>query len=128
MLITAVYIPPDADANIALAQLHEVISKQQSTDPETVHIIAGDFNHANLKVVFPKFYQHVKCATRGEKTLDKVYTNIKLAYKARPLAHLGQSDHVSILIVAYTSIRKGAPITTRTVKTSRLHATADQSP
>ena len=41
VLITAVYIPPDADANIALAQLHDVISKQQSMDPEAVHIIAG---------------------------------------------------------------------------------------
>ena len=78
MLITAVYIPPDADANIALAQLHDVIRKQQSMEPETVTIIAGDFNHANLKVVLPKFYQHVKCATRGEKTLDKVYIYIPI--------------------------------------------------
>ena len=124
MLITAVYIPPDADANIALAQLHDVISKQQSMDPEAVHIIAGDFNHVNLKVVLPKFYQHIKCATRGEKTLDKVYTNIKLAYIARPLAHLGKSDHVSILLIpAYTPIRKSAPITTRTVKTWHADST-----
>ena len=51
VLITAVYIPPDADVNMALAQLHDVIRKQQSMEPETVTIIAGDFNHANLKVV-----------------------------------------------------------------------------
>ena len=42
-------------------------------DPEAVHIIAGDFNHANLKVILPKFYRHIKCATRGEKTLDKAF-------------------------------------------------------
>ena len=42
------------------AYFHDVISKPQSTDPEAVHIIAGDFNH----VVLPKFYQHVKCAVK----------------------------------------------------------------
>ena len=77
VLITAVYIPPDANASAALSQLHDTISSQQSLYPEAVHIIAGDFNHANLKVVLPRLYQHVTCATRGDTTLDKVYTNIK---------------------------------------------------
>ncbi|KAF7647947.1 hypothetical protein LDENG_00164230 [Lucifuga dentata] len=86
--------------------------------PEAVHIIAGDFNQADLKAVLPKFYQHVKCATRGENTLDKVYFNIKLGFRAKPLPHLGQSDHMSLfLIPAYTPLSKSAPVTSRTVNT-----------
>ncbi len=72
-MLTAVYIAPDANASSAIGYLHDTISNQQSMYAEAVHIIAGDFNHANLKAVLPKFHQHVKCATRGENTLDKVY-------------------------------------------------------
>ena len=60
VLITAVYIPPDANANIALRLLHSSICSQQSKYPDAVFIIAGDFNHADLKAVLPKFHQHVK--------------------------------------------------------------------
>ncbi len=52
--------------------------------PDGFFIIAGDFNHANLKTVLPKFYQHVNFATRGNNTLDFVYTTVKHAYKAEP--------------------------------------------
>ncbi|KAK3519478.1 hypothetical protein QTP70_031483 [Hemibagrus guttatus] len=99
IMITAVYIPPDANANLAIGHLHASICSQQCTYPDAVHIIAGDFNHADLKAVLPKFYQHVKCATRGANTLDKVYSTIKLGYRARPLPHLGQSDHMSLLLI-----------------------------
>ncbi|KAK3548144.1 hypothetical protein QTP70_004852 [Hemibagrus guttatus] len=59
----------------------------------------------------------VKCATRGANTLDKVYSNIKLGYRARPLPHLGQSDHMSLLLIpAYASLRKTAPTITKSVK------------
>ena len=49
----------------------------------TVYIVAGDFNHADLKVALPKLHQLVKWATIGANTLDKVYTNIKLGYRAK---------------------------------------------
>ena len=55
VFITAVYIAPDANASTALALLHESISAQQNKYPDAVHIIAGDFNHVNLKTVLPKF-------------------------------------------------------------------------
>ncbi len=75
--------------------------------PEAIHIVAGNFNHANLKVVLPKFHQHIKCATRGANTLDKAYSNIKRGFRAKQLPHLGQSDHMSLLLIpAYTPLRK----------------------
>ena len=117
VMVTAVYIPPDANAKSALSHLYNAISLKQNTYPEAVHVIAGDFNHADLKVVLPKFYQHIKCATRGENTLDKAYSNIKHGYRATQLPHLGLSDHMSLLLLpAYTPLKKKAP-TTKTIKT-----------
>ena len=67
-IVTAAYIPPDANAAFAMKELHNAISKQQTLTPEAAFIVAGDFNHSNLKSVLPKFRQHVSCPTRGDKT------------------------------------------------------------
>ncbi|KAI3376596.1 hypothetical protein L3Q82_016467 [Scortum barcoo] len=83
-IITAAYIPPDADAKAAMNGLYEAISKQQTAYPEAAFNVAGDFNHSNLKTVLPKFHQHVSCQTRGDKTLDHVYTNIVGALHSNP--------------------------------------------
>ncbi|KAF7700486.1 hypothetical protein HF521_003444 [Silurus meridionalis] len=72
IVVTAVYIPPDANAKLAMEELHAAISKQQSTHPEGAIIVAGDFNHSNLKSVLPKFHRNVSCSTRGDKTLDQI--------------------------------------------------------
>ena len=65
----AVYLPPqtDADTKTALSQLYKEISKQETTHPEAVLLVARDFNTGKLKSVLPNLYQHVKCATRGKK-------------------------------------------------------------
>lgn len=69
-VVTAAYIPPDANAKIAMKEPYSAISKQQTLHPEAAYIVAGDFNHSNLKTVLPKFHQNVSCPTRGEKILD----------------------------------------------------------
>ena len=56
VMVTAVYIPPDANARTALCHLDNALSRQQNNHLEAVHVIAGDFNHADLKVVLPKFH------------------------------------------------------------------------
>lgn len=95
------YIPPDANANSALGLLYSAISSRQDKHPEAVQI------NAELKTVLPKLPQHVKCTTRGDKTLDKVNSNIKHGYRAIQLPHLGKSDHLSRLLApAYTPRRK----------------------
>ena len=92
----AVYIPPSASDKLALNTLLTTINKLQTAHPDGIFIVAGDFNQANLKTVLPKFHQHVTCPTRGQNTLDHVYSNIRDGYKASPLPHLGQSDHLSL--------------------------------
>ena len=96
--------------------LHASITNKQSMYLNAMNIIAGNFNHADLNAALPKFHQHVKCAIRGDNTLDKVYSNITLGYRARPLPHLGQSDHL-FLTSAYAPLRKTAPAITKTVVT-----------
>ncbi|CDQ76805.1 unnamed protein product [Oncorhynchus mykiss] len=84
IIITAVYIPPQADTSITLNKLYLTLCKLETIHPEAAFIVAGDFNKANLKTRLPKFYQHIDCATRGGKTLDHCYSNFRDAYKALP--------------------------------------------
>ncbi len=75
--------------------------------------------------MFPKFHQHVTCATRGESILDKVYSNIKQGYRAIPTPHLGQSDHISLFMLpVYIPLRKREPPTSKTVKIWPVDATS----
>ncbi len=107
MVTVAVYIPPCANVKDALRKLYSTISEQQTNNPGSFFIIAGDFNHANLKTVLPKFYQHVNFATRGNNTLNFVYTTEKNAYKAVPRPHLEHSDHISVMLIpAYKPLLK----------------------
>ncbi len=75
---------PCANAKDSLRELYSAISEEQTNSPDGFFIIAGDFNHANLKTVLPKFYQHVNFSTRGNNTLNIVYTTVKNAYKLYP--------------------------------------------
>ncbi len=99
---------PCANAKDALRELYSAISEQQTNNPDVFFIIASNFNHANLKTVLPKFYQHVNFSTRGNNTLDFVYTTVKNEKKkAEPRPHLGYSDHISVMLTpAYRPLLK----------------------
>ncbi len=90
IVVTAIYIPPQADTSLALSKLHDELSGYINKHPEAASIIAGDFNKAKLKKVMPNFHQHVSCPTRGPNTLDHCYTQFKNAYKARSLPAFGK--------------------------------------
>ncbi len=96
IIVTAVYIPPQADTGLALSKLHDVLSGYINKRPDAA--IAGDFNKANLSQVMPNFHQHVSCPTRGPNTLDHCYSQFKNTYKARSLPAFGKSDHAAIFL------------------------------
>uniref|UniRef100_A0A3B5QBX0 Reverse transcriptase domain-containing protein n=1 Tax=Xiphophorus maculatus TaxID=8083 RepID=A0A3B5QBX0_XIPMA len=115
IVIVAVYIPPRANAKLALEELYCLISVQMNSNPEAAVIVAGDFNHVELKAVFPKFHKSINFPTRDNNILDQVYCNIPGAYKAVAAPHLGMSDHISVeLIPVYK------PLACRTKPTTRI--------
>ncbi|KAI3356803.1 hypothetical protein L3Q82_003463 [Scortum barcoo] len=94
-----------------------MINLQMNNNPEAAVIMAGDFNHVELKAVFPKFHCYINFPTRDNNTLDQVYCNIPGAYKAVAAPHLGMSDHISVnLIPAYKPLICRTRPTTRTVQ------------
>ncbi|KAI3368240.1 hypothetical protein L3Q82_007958 [Scortum barcoo] len=97
--MTAVYVPPHADNNKAMDELFGVIDRTETSRPEAAFIVAGDFNSANLRKVLPRYHQHISCPTRGENTLDHVYTPYADTYKALPRSPFGKSDHASVLLL-----------------------------
>ncbi len=47
IVVTTVYIPPQADTSLALSKLHDELSGYINKHPDAACIIAGDFNKAN---------------------------------------------------------------------------------
>ena len=82
VIVTAVYILPQADAKTALKELRWNLCKLENTYPEAAFIVAGDFNKANLRKRLLKSYQDIDCSTRTAKTLDHCYTTFQNAYTA----------------------------------------------
>ncbi|KAI4889154.1 hypothetical protein NFI96_009762 [Prochilodus magdalenae] len=118
VFILAVYIPPRANSATALGLLHDAISKQETAHPDAVFIVAGDFNHCNLRTVLPKYHQHVSFPTRENNILDQVYSNVRGGYKAAARPHFGRSDHISVFLYpAYRQLLKQAP--PATLKTTK---------
>ncbi|XP_049589638.1 uncharacterized protein [Syngnathus scovelli] len=117
---SGVYIPPsniEGDRIAALGELYQAVSEQQTAHPDGFTIFAGDFNHANLKSVFPRLHQHVPFPTRGDSFLDLVYSAQKGAFKATPLPHLGLSDHLTVLLLpAYRQLVKASRPVRRRVR------------
>ncbi len=92
-ILLSVYIPPQAHLSSALQKLADQITDTEQQHSDSVLIILGDFNKANLSRELPKYRQHVTCPTRDSNILDHCYTTIKDAYHSVPRAALGLSDH-----------------------------------
>ncbi|KAI4893083.1 hypothetical protein NFI96_025602, partial [Prochilodus magdalenae] len=116
-ILAGIYIAPSACTSDALKQLAEQITKVEREFPDSLLIILGDFNSANLTKEIPKYRQHIACPTREGNTLDKCYTCIKNAYRAVTRAAVGLSDHSLVhLIPTYRQkLKTNKPVIT-TVK------------
>ncbi len=120
-ILVSVYIPPQAHVSSALQKLADLIIDTEQQHPDSVLIILGDFNKANLSRELPKYRQHITCPTRDSNILDHCYTTIKDAYHSVPRAALGLSDHCLVhLIPSYRQKLKSAKPVVRTVKLMEL--------
>ncbi len=77
LILVNVYVPPDVCMSAAIQQLAEQISETEPQYPDSLLIILGDFNKANLSRELPKYRQHVSCPTRDRNIFDHCYTIIK---------------------------------------------------
>ncbi len=113
-ILVSVYIPLQVYVKSALHKLADLITDTEQQHPDSVLIILGDFNKANLSHELPKYKQHVTCPTRDSNILDHSYTTIKNAYHSVPQAALGLSDHYLVHLIP-TYMQKLKPVV-KTVK------------
>ncbi|XP_034047722.1 thyrotropin receptor-like [Thalassophryne amazonica] len=93
----------------ALQQLTDQLTDVERKYLDSLLIILGNFNRANLSHKLYKYRQHITCPTRDANILDHCYTTIKNAYRSVPRAALGLSDHSLIhLIPTYRQKLKSA--------------------
>lgn len=83
-ILVNVYIPPQACVSVVLQQLADYITDTEQQHPDSLIIIVGDFNRANLTRELPKYRQHITCPTRESNILDHCYTTIRDAYHSVP--------------------------------------------
>lgn len=91
-ILASVYIPPQARVSEALQHLAKQITNMEHKHPDSLFIVLGDFNRANLSQELPKYRQHIKWSTRDKNIPDHCYTTLKDAYRSVPHAALGLSS------------------------------------
>ncbi len=74
--------------------------------------IFGDFNHVTLDSSLSAFFEYVDCPTRGNKTIDLLYSNVRNTYTATPLPPLGKSDHNLVLLQPHYKPKLRREVTT----------------
>lgn len=91
--VCLVYVPPDADAELAANVIHDQVHQLENQSPLSPTIVLGDLNHCLLDRCLPHYHQFINRPTRGENILDRCYCSIQEAYKAVIRPSLGNSDH-----------------------------------
>ncbi|KAK7488811.1 hypothetical protein BaRGS_00019946, partial [Batillaria attramentaria] len=77
-------------AEAIVSHVHDL----DTTAPDALKVITGDFNHCDVTKVLPGYHQQVTCPTvRSGKTLDLFLCNVKDAYMNVQLPPLGRSVH-----------------------------------
>ncbi len=83
IIVTAVYIPPQADTSLALSKLHDKLSGYNNKHPDPAFIIAGDFNKANLKKVLPNFH-HAYIPVQPEDWIHSITATLRSKMPTKP--------------------------------------------
>ncbi len=67
IIITAVYIPPQANTDQALKELYGNISEQETAHPDAAFVVKGGTLIKPLQTIAPKYFQHHHHNTRGDR-------------------------------------------------------------
>ncbi len=111
IIVTAVYIPPQANRDQALKKLYGNISEQETAHPDVAFAVTGDFNKANFRTIAPKYFQHFIINMRGDRVMNPCYSPFRDAYKSLSCPPFVKSDHSSVLLLpAYRQkLKREAP-------------------
>ncbi len=94
IIITAVYIPPQANTDQALKEMYGNVREQETAHPDVAFVVTGDFNKANFRTI-----------------LTTNTSNSSPSTKFLPRPPFGKSDHSSaMLLPAYRQkLKQEAP-------------------
>lgn len=106
----AVYIPPQADTDLALKELYRTISAPENGRPEAALNVVGGFNRVSQRKVLPKYFQHIKVNTWGCTILNHCYSPFCIAYKDLLHPPFGKSDLSSIRFAYRQKPKQASPI------------------
>ena len=82
------------------ADLHSTISKCKNNHPNTLCIVAGDFNQANVESTMPEYKQYVICPPKGNGMSDHCYCKVKIGNKSVSRSCYGDADHATIMLIS----------------------------
>ncbi len=110
IIITAVYIPPQANTDQALKEMYGNVREQETAHPDVAFVVTGDFNKANFRTILTTNTSNSSPSTRV-RALDHCYSPFRDAYKSLPRPPFGKSDHSSaMLLPAYRQkLKQEAP-------------------
>lgn len=115
--IVTVYIPPSGNVTRAAEVVSACTHRIESDAPDSPVLILGDFNNCRLNKVLPTYQQYITCATRGDKTIDLCYGNVRNAYRAYKKPPLSTADHNAIhLVPAYRTLLQREGVVKKQVK------------
>ena len=90
---TTTYVPNNSVANKAALEISEALRNCESSAPDSLFLINGEFNNSKLSQSGNQYYQHIHCTARNTAILDYCYSNVKHSYSANQMTNLGESDH-----------------------------------
>lgn len=100
MFLATVYIHSQTNSSAVLSSVLHGVTALQTSNTDTVFIIASNFNQCNLRTVLSKYYQHVDLSIWDPNTLNHVQRNICGAYNKlgsrfseKPIAGYDWSPH-----------------------------------
>ncbi len=77
LALVLVYIPPSSNVTRTSETVASCVHRLEIASPDSPVFVLGDFNGCRLNKTLPTYHQYVCCATRGDKTIDLCYGNVK---------------------------------------------------
>ena len=101
IILACMYHPPGANSAEMRDHVINGVDSMVRKHPDCGVLLTGDFNQLNDKFLKThyRYAQLVKVPTRGQSTLDKIWTNVSPVYDTPiTLSKLGSSDHNMVLL------------------------------